>query len=201
MGINRLYRNFWYGMLLSMPVAVIGLAGSGCSGKSQITEESVPEVEYQAGNVFMQEAIKEARDGIHAHHGGPFGSVIVRDGNIIARGHNRVLLNNDPTCHGEMEAIRNACAALNTYDLSDCELYTTGEPCPMCLCACMWANIKTVFYGCTIDDNAAIGFRDARFDDVMGGREKLDDYLIEVDRDACLQLFEEYNRLPDKETY
>lgn len=93
-------------------------------------------------NKFMQEAIKEARLGINSGHGGPFGAVIVRDGEIVGRGHNKVVLNNDPTCHGEIDAIRNACQKLNTFDLSGCELYTTSYPCPMCMSALLWANIK-----------------------------------------------------------
>ena len=122
----------------------------------------------------------------------PFRAVIVKDGEIIGSDHNRVLLDNDPTCHGEVAAIRDACARLGTYDLSGCELYTTGEPCPMCLFACMWANIGKVYYGCTIEDNALIGFRDEAFDSLFGGRDQLGDYLICLDRDACLELFDIY---------
>lgn len=143
-------------------------------------------------NKYMQMAIEEAREGISHGHGGPFGSVIVKDGIVVGRGHNKVLKNNDPTCHGEMDAIRNACAQLGTYDLTGCELYTTGEPCHMCLCATMWANIDKVYYGCTIADNGRIGFRDDKFDGLFAGREKLGDYLTEVDREACLALFDEY---------
>lgn len=145
------------------------------------------------GNVeFMRLAIEEAREGIRNGHGGPFGSVIVRDGRIVGRGHNRVLANNDPTCHGEVAAIREACNNLNTFDLTGCEIYTTGEPCHMCLCACMWANISRIYYGCTIADNDRIGFRDEKFDRIFGGREKLGDYMVECDRTECLELFEEY---------
>lgn len=143
----------------------------------------------------MQAAIAEARQGVHQNHGGPFGSVIVKDGEIIAQGHNMVLANIDSTAHGEITAIRKAEQVLGTYDLPGCELYTTGEPCPMCLAACMWANISVVYYGCTIADNAKIGFRDEAFDDKFGGREAFKDYLVEVDRDACLELFEEYAKL------
>ena len=143
----------------------------------------------------MQAAIAGARQGVHQNHGGPFGSVIVKDGEIIAQGHNMVLANIDSTAHGEITAIRKAEQVLGTYDLSGCELYTTGEPCPMCLAACMWANISVVYYGCTIADNAKIGFRDEAFDDKFGGREAFKDYLVEVDRDACLELFEEYAKL------
>ncbi|MBQ6257222.1 MAG: nucleoside deaminase [Clostridia bacterium] len=140
----------------------------------------------------MREAIGEACGGICQHHGGPFGSVIVKDGVIVGRGHNRVLVEKDPTCHGEVAAIRDAGKNLDTHDLSGCVLYTTGEPCPMCLFACLWANIGQVYYGCTIGDNAMIGFRDERFDDLTGGRERLKDYLTCIDRDACLALFRAY---------
>lgn len=149
---------------------------------------------------YMQIAIDEARYGITHRHGGPFGSVIVKEGQVVGRGHNRVLEKHDPTCHGEIEAIRDACRTLVTHDLSGCVLYTTGEPCPMCLCACMWANIATVYYGCTIGDNAQIGFRDQRFDELLGGRGQLKEYLVECDREACLKLFEEYRNM-EHQTY
>lgn len=145
-----------------------------------------------AENKYMQKAIEEALDGINKRHGGPFGSVIVKDGEIIGKGHNRVLKNNDPTCHGEIDAIRKACYNLDTFDLSGCELYTTGEPCHMCLCACMWSNISRIYYGCTIADNEKIGFRDNKFNDIFNGRDKLGNYLTEIDREACLDLFNEY---------
>lgn len=141
---------------------------------------------------YMRLAIEEARTGIQGGHGGPFGSVIVKDGEVVGRGHNRVLANNDPTCHGEVAAIRDACGKLGTFDLTGCEIYTTGEPCHMCLCACMWANISKIYYGCTIADNDRIGFRDEKFDKIFGGREKLGDYMTECDREECLALFEDY---------
>ena len=144
---------------------------------------------------LMRQAIAEAREGIHAGHGGPFGTVIVKDGKIVGRGHNCVLLLNDPTCHGEVAAIRDAGKNLNTFDLSGCELYTTGEPCHMCLCACMWANISKIYYGCTIEDNSIIGFRDGKFDEIFGGRDKLGDYMQEIDREECQKLFEEYKNM------
>lgn len=146
-------------------------------------------------NQFMQLAIEEAREGIIQGHGGPFGSVIVRNGQVIARNHNRVLLNHDATCHGEIAAIRDAGRTLGTHDLSGCTLYTTGEPCHMCLCACLWANIDRIYYGCTIADNGMIGFRDDRFDQLFGGRDKLGDLMIQIDREACQQLFREYRSL------
>lgn len=143
----------------------------------------------------MQMAIEEAREGISQGHGGPFGCVIVKDGTVLAKGHNRVLLNHDATAHGEIMAIRQAGEVLGTHDLAGCTLYTTGEPCHMCLCAILWANIGKVYYGCTIADNARIGFRDEHFDDIFGGRDRLGDLLTELDRDECLRLFDEYNNL------
>jgi len=143
----------------------------------------------------MQLAIAQAREGIRNGDGGPFGSVIVKDGKVIATGHNCVLSHNDPTCHGEVDAIRKACTKLGTHDLSGCEIYTTGEPCHMCLCACMWANISKIYYGCTIEDNGRIGFRDDKFNDIFGGREKLQDYMKQLDRTDCLALFDEYASL------
>lgn len=160
-----------------------------------------PKADYSAGSPFMQAAIDEARDGIFNMDGGPFGSVITRGGVIVGRGHNRVVADNDPTCHGEIAAIRSTCAELGTFDLSGCELYTTGEPCQMCLTACMWANIDRIYYGCTIADNDMIGFRDRKFDDIFGGRNKLGDYMTELDRAACLKLFHEYLALEGRTQY
>lgn len=137
---------------------------------------------------YMTEAIKEAYDGISKKHGGPFGSVVVKAGKIIGRGHNRVLLNNDPTCHGEMEAIRDACKNVGTFDLSGCELYTTAEPCPMCKGAILWANITKTYYGCNINDTDKIGFRD----EVFYANWNSDDMMVEYEREACLKLFEDY---------
>ena len=149
----------------------------------------------EAQSEFMQIAIQEAREGISNGDGGPFGTAIVRDGVLIASGHNHVLAYNDPTCHGEVDAIRKACKRLGTFDLTGCELYTTGEPCHMCLCACMWANISRIYYGCTIADNEIIGFRDNKFDQIFGGRDKLGDYMTEIDREACLRLFQDYSKM------
>lgn len=92
--------------------------------------------------------------------GGPFGAVIYKDGQIVGRGVNRVIAKNDPTAHAEMEAIRDACINLKTYDLSGCELYATGYPCPMCMSAIIWAKIKKVYYSADYKDAENIGFRD-----------------------------------------
>ncbi len=149
-------------------------------------------------NKFMLEAIHEAQTGIRNGHGGPFGCVIVKDDKIIGRGHNQVVINNDPTCHGEMMAIRDAAKNLNNFDLSGSILYTTGEPCPMCLGAILWANIEKVYYGCNILDTDKIGFRD----DVFYKRLKdKSSFVYELDRDECLKLYKEYSSIKDKVNY
>lgn len=152
-------------------------------------------------NLYMNEAIEEAKKGVLANEGGPFGSVVVKDGKIVGRGHNQVVALKDATCHGEMQAIRDACKNLDTFDLSGCELYTTGEPCHMCLVACMWANLDKVYYGCTVADNEEIGFRDNALERIFGGREKLKGFLFQTDRGECLKLFDLYKGLKNKTKY
>ena len=145
---------------------------------------------------YMLRAIELAKRGAgHTNPNPMVGAVIVKDGKIVGRGHNRVLLLHDPTCHGEVAAIRDAGQNLGTHDLSGCELYTTGEPCHMCLCACLWTNISRIYYGCTIEDNSIIGFRDGKFDELFGGRDKLGGYMLEMDREECLKVFEEYREM------
>ncbi len=109
---------------------------------------------------FMREAIRLSIEKMQAGHGGPFGAVVVKDGQIIARGFNQVTSTHDPTCHAEVDAIRKACAALGTFQLEGCDLYTSCEPCPMCLGAIYWARPARVFYGNTKADAARAGFDD-----------------------------------------
>lgn len=112
--------------------------------------------------IYMREAIRLALDAVRSKCGGPFGAVIVRNDQIIGRGSNRVLEKKDPTAHAELEAIRAACVHLGSYDLSGCEIYSSCEPCPMCLGAIYWARIGKVYYGAGRDDAAEIGFDDTR---------------------------------------
>lgn len=150
-------------------------------------------------NEYMQLAIEEARKGIHAGDGGPFGCVIVKDNKIIGKGHNEVLKQQDPTCHGEIMAIRHACQTIGTHDLSGCTLYTTAQPCPMCLGAIFWANIQKVYHGCNIQDTDKIGFRDEIFyEKTKDGHSNFDE---ELDRPECIKLFEEYENIQDKTLY
>ena len=109
---------------------------------------------------YMREAVQLAEQGMRSGRGGPFGCVVVRRGEIVGRGSNRVTSTNDPTAHAEVVAIRDACTALQTFQLTDCELYTSCEPCPMCLSAIYWARVPQVYYGNTRADAAAIGFDD-----------------------------------------
>lgn len=109
---------------------------------------------------FMREAIQLAEEGMAAKRGGPFGCVIVRAGQVVGRGNNRVTSTNDPTAHAEVTAIRDACASLQTFQLTDCELYTSCEPCPMCLSAIYWARIPVIYFANSRQDAADIGFDD-----------------------------------------
>lgn len=154
-------------------------------------------------NRYMELALQEAREGISKGHGGPFGSVIVKDGVVIATGHNHVVANNDPTCHGEIDAIRKACKKLNTFDLTGCELYTTGYPCPMCLSAIIWANIKKVYYSCDAQDAESIGFRDDFIYKFIESECKDSQILTleECSKEAGLELFKEYSSIQDKTHY
>jgi len=111
----------------------------------------------------MQAAIDLALEAVAGGIGGPFAAVIVKDHRVIGRGINRVVPDNDPTAHAEIVAIRDACRHFGTFTLSDCEIYVNCEPCPMCLCALMWARVSRIYFGCTRQDAAAVGFDDERF--------------------------------------
>lgn len=146
---------------------------------------------------IMMECINHARETMAQGKGGPFGAAVVKDGKVVVIASNSVLADNDPTAHAEMNAIRQACKILGTYDLSGCELYATSEPCPMCLSAIIWANIKTVYYGCIAKDAAAIEFRDDYIYDYIASRSECESdvlNLIQVDRSQCIKLFEEYSK-------
>ncbi len=146
-------------------------------------------------NKLMKIAKENAEKGIENKEGGPFGAVITdKDGNIIANGNNKVLKNNDPTAHAEVVAIREACKKLKTYDLSNYILYTSCEPCPMCLSAIIWANIKEVYYGCTKEDAGKIDFRDDIIYDYLKGNNKDLIHLTHLDRDECIKTFEKYKK-------
>lgn len=146
-------------------------------------------------NEYMKIAKDMAKNGMNSNEGGPFGAIITdKEGNIISKGNNQVLKNNDPTAHAEVVAIRNACSKLNTYDLSNYILYTSCEPCPMCLSAIIWSNIKDIYYACTKSDAAEIGFRDDMIYEYLKGNNKDLINLKQIDRDECIELFKEYKK-------
>ncbi|MFA5724021.1 MAG: nucleoside deaminase [Candidatus Pacearchaeota archaeon] len=149
----------------------------------------------------MDLAIKEAFLGIRKKDGGPFGAVIVKNGKVIARGHNEVLKNNDPTSHGEIVAIRKAGKKLKNFDLSGCEIYTSCYPCPMCLAAIYWARIKTVYYGCSESDAEKLGFDDKLINDIFKGNKKGILKMKQIEMDSCLKPFKKFNEMNDKKMY
>ena len=157
-------------------------------------------------NEYMEEAIKLSEENLKTNAGGPFGACIVKEGVIIGKGSNNVLKNNDPTAHAEIMAIRDACSNINSYDLSGCELYTSCYPCPMCLSAIIWSNIKKVYYGNTKEDAESIGFRDDFIYDYINNLVdgKADDNVLKIEsmnRDETIKVFNEYMEKKDKTIY
>lgn len=151
---------------------------------------------------YMKISVDEAYEGMRKGDGGPFGAVIVKNGKIIARGHNEVLKTNDPTAHAEVVAIRKACKLLKRFDLSDCEIYSSCEPCPMCFATVHWAKMKKLYYGCTRKDAANIGFDDKFIYDVIKGKSKHKQVqVINTNRDECLGPFKEWSAKIDKKRY
>ncbi|MDA3931400.1 MAG: nucleoside deaminase [Tenericutes bacterium] len=152
---------------------------------------------------LMNLAIEQARKTMNQDIGGPFGALIIdQNGKILSIASNTVLGDHDPTAHAEMNAIRKATKTINSHDLSGCTLYTTAYPCPMCLGAIIWSNIKKVFYGCIESDADEIGFRDDFiYKFIENGRNNLDILDLEKkERDVCLILFKEYKD-KNKELY
>lgn len=151
---------------------------------------------------FMRRAIELARNGMQSGDGGPFGAVVVKNGRIIGEGWNRVLASVDPTAHGEITAIRNACRREGTHLLDGCEIFTTGEPCPMCLGAIHWARIHRIYFGFRIEDTARIGFHDGEFfRQFQLSAADRDIPSSELCRDEALQLADEYAAMPGKRLY
>lgn len=156
-------------------------------------------------NEYMKIAKDLANDNLKTNAGGPFGAVIVKDGKIIGKGSNHVLKNNDPTAHAEIIAIRDACTNINSYDLSDCEIYTTCYPCPMCLSAIIWSNIKKAYYGNTKEDAKNIGFRDDfiyNYINKLSNNEEDDNLILEcINRNETIEEFNKFKEKVDKTIY
>ncbi len=154
-------------------------------------------------NEFMKIAKDLSENNLKTKAGGPFGACIVKDGKIIGKGSNQVIKNNDPTAHAEIIAIREACKNINSYDLSGCQLYTSCYPCPMCLSAIIWSNIKEVYYGNTKEDAANIGFRDDYIYEFIKNN-NTDSFVLNlecINRDETIKVFEEYLKDDNKIAY
>ena len=157
-------------------------------------------------NKYMKIAKELSEDNLKTNVGGPFGACVVKDGKIIGKGSNHVLSNNDPTAHAEVMAIRDACKNINSYDLNGCELYTSCYPCPMCLSAIIWSNIKKVYYGNTKEDATNIGFRD---DYIYSYIKSLthntnDNSVLKlecIDREETIETFNQFIEKSDKTIY
>lgn len=153
-------------------------------------------------NEFMKEAIRLSVNNVEEGKGGPFGAVVVKEGKIIARGVNQVTINNDPTAHAEVMAIRNACAELNTFILDGCEIYTSCEPCPMCLGAIYWARPAKLFYANTKEDATAINFDDQFiYEEMARPIEERKLFTKQILRDEALEAFKKWAESSIKKKY
>jgi tRNA(Arg) A34 adenosine deaminase TadA len=151
---------------------------------------------------FMHAAIRVAINGVNAGRGGPFGCVIVKEGQIVGQGCNEVTGTNDPTAHAEIVAIREACRRLGAFHLTGCELYTTCEPCPMCLAAIYWARIERYYFGCTAQDAAAIQFADDFIRHEISRPPAVRAIAaVPLMRDECLAAFQHWQTKPDRVPY
>lgn len=152
-------------------------------------------------NKYMKIAKELADSNLKTGEGGPFGACIVKDDEIIGKGSNGIIRNNDPTAHAEIVAIRDACNNIGTYDLSGCELYTSCYPCPMCISAIIWANITKVYYGNTSEDASNIGFKDKFIYDLIYGENEKLLQLECMDRDQTIKTFEEFEKKEDNSMF
>ena len=150
----------------------------------------------------MMKAIQLARENVLKSNGGPFGAVVVKDGEIIGTGINKVTSNHDPTAHAEIVAIREACNHLQTFDLTGCEIYTSCEPCPMCLGSIYWASLSKLYYAATKDDAAKANFKDAHiYREFNLPKEKRSLPSSQMLRDEALKVFESWNSSHNKTLY
>ncbi|SMC72617.1 nucleoside deaminase [Cellulophaga tyrosinoxydans] len=151
---------------------------------------------------FMKRAIALAAEGMNANAGGPFGAVVVKDDEIIAEGYNKVTSTNDPTAHAEVVAIREACKKLNNFELTDCTIYTSCEPCPMCLGAIYWTRPKMVYFGCNREDAAAIQFDDQFiYDEIEKNIDGRQIKFVQLARKEALEVFNAWDAKVDKKEY
>ncbi len=150
----------------------------------------------------MHEAVRLSRRHMDLGHGGPFGCVVVKEGQIVGRGWNSVLIQNDPTAHAEVMAIRDACTRLQTYQLTGCDIFTSCEPCPMCMGAIYWSRPDRVFYANTRQDAADCGFDDSFiYEELKLPVSDRTIPMMEMDKREAIQVFREWMEKPDREQY
>ena len=167
------------------------------AAKAQSDSENLTDHE-----IFMNEAIQLAIDGMNANEGGPFRCVVVKEGKIIGRGNNKVTSTNDPTAHAEVTAIRDACKHLNSFQLEGCTIYTSCEPCPMCLGAIYWARPDKVYFGCNHTDAAKIGFDDAFiYKEIDLEYDKRSIEFQQISSENALKAFKKWSEKEDKTAY
>jgi guanine deaminase len=153
-------------------------------------------------NPFMARAIELSIENVQSGRGGPFAAVIVKNGDIVAEGANQVTTTNDPTAHGEVIAIREACARLRTFELKDCEIYTSCEPCPMCLGAIYWARLKKIYFANTAADAAQIGFDDSFiYREFAQTQDQRSIPMLPIMREQALSAFRAWQKKQDKIPY
>lgn len=188
-------KSLWNNTFCLLMAGLVCFIFAACSDNNDEKNETMTKEQ------LMREAIRLSEENV-TNGGGPFGAVIARDGKIVATGVNRVTANNDPTAHAEVSAIRAACEKLNTFDLSGCEIYTSCEPCPMCLGAIYWAHIDKIYYGNDKDDAKAIDFDDSFIYDELAlprGERRLPVEVL-LDNEA-IKAFEMWKNKSDKVEY
>jgi len=165
-------------------------------------KKEINDINCEENEIFMQRAVELSEIGMESGEGGPFGAIIVNNNRIVGEGFNQVTGLNDPTAHAEIIAIREACQNLNTFDLSGCSIYTSCEPCPMCLAAVYWANIDEIYYANTKEDAASIGFKDNfiynEFNRPLKSRKKK---IYRIDNKKAKNAFENWVKKQDKVEY
>jgi guanine deaminase len=159
---THLSRRGWLATAAGLALPATVMVSISPEGRAE-EPKAVPAADKERVEKFMRRAMELAKKGVAAGDGGPFAAVVVRGDEIVGEGWNHVVSHNDPTAHGEVVAIRDAGAKAKTFDLKECEIYTTGDPCPMCLCAIYWARIEKIYYGFTIAQSATVGFDDQPF--------------------------------------
>ncbi|MGA7292321.1 MAG: nucleoside deaminase [Terriglobales bacterium] len=156
----------------------------------------------EARHIFMARAIELSIENVRSGRGGPFGCVVVKEGAVVGEGANQVTASNDPTAHAEMVAIRQACHNLRCFELRGCELYTSCEPCPMCLSAIYWARIDTIYYASVTGDAARVGFDDsAIYEEICQPLTRRKIPMVQVMREEALAAFRAWEKTPGKTSY